>query len=101
MVARKQLKLCKACFRSFTPQLSDHEMKLLFYDQETIDKVDFLLAEWPGAYRDPLHVPYQVVCEKCLVDPRLEVYHSFLGGPQFRLRPEDPKPEKKAKKKKP
>jgi hypothetical protein len=79
------LRICKACKRTFVPQLSDDQLLALFYEPEYVEKVEFLQAEYPGFMGVPsLNTPKQIVCTKCMDDPNVEITTSWMGGVEVR-----------------
>ena len=72
----KGLKICKACHKSFEPQLSDADMRDLWYEEEELER-DREHAEASG-HSHLEEPPYQELCMKCSKDPDVEV---LLPGP--------------------
>lgn len=72
------LKICKACRRSFEPQLTDQEIRELWFTEEQL-AADQEHIEMAG--HGHLMAPYQELCGKCSTDPDVELVHGSLFGP--------------------
>jgi len=73
------LKICKGCNKTFRPQLTHDALMALYYEEEHIEKMDFIRNEHPYANIPPLVVPEQYLCDKCTTDPDIEVSMGFGG----------------------
>lgn len=86
------LKICKACRKSFEPQLTDDEIREIWFteDQLAADEEHKLYSG-----HGHLVAPTQDLCEKCRIDPTVEVVRDMFGGPpQYRKRGKDDKPRR-------
>lgn len=76
------LKICRACRRSFEPQLTDDEIFDLWFTEEEIEADEEHEAMTGHSH---LRAPVQELCAKCAMDPELyPVYGPFGGPPQYR-----------------
>lgn len=77
------LKICKACHRSFEPQLTDEEIRELWFTEEQLAQ-DKEHVEMTG--HGHLMAPYQELCMKCSMDPDLEMLGGGIFGTPVRYR---------------
>lgn len=78
-MALKGIKICKACRKAFEPQLTDAEIRELWFTEEQL-VAEEEHVEMSG--HGHLMAPYQELCGKCAMDPEVEVVGGgFFGGP--------------------
>lgn len=91
--AFKALGICKCCKHSFPLQYTRDELLYLYYDEDQIERHEWLQHDYPGQVPE-LRVPRQDLCPKCLNNPRLErVYGGLFGPDKYRIRPEEDTPK--------
>ena len=88
------LKICKACRRSFEPQLTDSEIREIWFTEQELE-MDEEHRLYSG--HGHLQAPYQDLCERCSMDPNVEAFPGglFGGPPVYRVRdPERDRPRR-------
>lgn len=76
----KPLRICKACYRTFRPQLTDDQLVDLYYEPDEVEKIQFMQAEYYGHHGVPkIHIPSQFLCEPCINDPEISIEEGIFG----------------------